>query len=112
MDERTSEYYGYSLLDRVRLAENKFVLIDKKLKQYHSYDASSCKASLRLLKAPKAMDPNQIVWYIRRVADHHDVVNSLLRSVDDMLRIATGHLKQVDESKKFLAKYSKLRGLR
>lgn len=108
-DEETRKYYEYSILDKLRLAENKFALINKKLKRFKEHEQKYCNQSLRLLKGPAAMDPNTTRWHIRGVAAYSQNVDSLLREIEDMLRIAKGHLTRVDEMKKFLAQIRRRR---
>jgi hypothetical protein len=46
------------------------------------------------------MEPNVTVWHIQRLSAYLYNMNSLLREVDDMLRIAKKHLSNVDHIKK------------
>jgi hypothetical protein len=98
MDEATREQYEHWTLQFVQLAENKFIPIDKKLKRFCG--ARDCKTSLKLPKASKPMEPNVTVWHIQRLSAYLYNMNSLLREVDDMLRIAKKHLSNVDHIKK------------
>lgn len=109
MDEemrRSNEYY---MLDSVRLAENKFIIISKKLKQFKAHEEKYCVQAIKVLKSDIGMEPHQTQWYIQSVASYAQKANSLIRDLADMLRIANGHLKKVDHTKKTIAHYAKLR---
>lgn len=108
-DEETRKYYEFSILDKLRLTENKFALIDKKLKRFKEHEQKYCNQSLKLLKGPTAMDPNNTRWHIQKVAAYPGHVNGLIRDIDDMLRIAKEHLTRVDEMKKYLAQLRRRR---
>jgi len=108
-DEETRKYYEYSILDKLRLAENKFILINKKLKRFKDHEQKYCKQSLKLLKGSAAMDLNTTRWHIQGIAIYNQKVDSLLREIEDMLRIAKGHLARVDEMKKYLAQVRRRR---
>jgi hypothetical protein len=104
MDEESQKWYQSSMLNTVRLAENKFNLINKKLARFKEQEKRSCKASLKQLKGASIMERNMTVWHIARVSAYLQHVDRLLYGVADMLRIAKGHLDKVSQSKKYLAK--------
>lgn len=104
MDEEAAKYYELAMLGCVRLAENKFILINKKLKRLKENQEKSCKQSLRLLKK-SGMEPSATRWHIHRVASYNQEADWVLREVGDMLRIAKGHLRKVDDYKKSIARY-------
>jgi hypothetical protein len=93
----------------VQLAANKFVLIDKKLKNFKRDDEHSCKDALKTLRSPKGFDAYQTTWYIGRVAFLLQRTDSLLFDINDKLRIAKGHLDKVDKHKKYLRKLWRFR---
>lgn len=101
LDEETFKYYQLHMLNCIRLAENKFALIDKKWNRLKEY---SCDASLRSLKGP-AMEPHMTQWHIQHVSGYARKANELLREVGNMLRIAKDHLHKVDDMKKSMKKY-------
>ncbi len=101
-DQETKRYLELSSLNYLRYAENKFTLVNKKLKRFREHEVKSCDRSLRLLKGP-TLDPNITQWHIKNVSAHLHHVNSLLHEVSDMVRIAKGHLTKVDDMKKYLA---------
>ncbi|MCF8277914.1 MAG: hypothetical protein K9J17_14365 [Flavobacteriales bacterium] len=102
LDEDSQKWYGYGILKPTRLAKNKLILIDKKLKRFRAHEERYCKASLKVLRAPVGMEPNMTTWHIQRVADYPYAVSYLLSTVNDMLRIANRHLTNVDDAKKRL----------
>jgi len=106
LDEADSNLYGYSMVNNVRLAENKFILIDKKLNRFKG-DERFCRKSLKLLKGIEVMERSTTVWHIQHLSAHLGNVNSLVREVADMLRIANGHLTKVYDHKKFIARIRK-----
>lgn len=109
MDEEYRKYYEHYMLDCVRLAENKFILINKKLKRFKEHEEKYCNQSLRLLRGSPAMEPRNTQGHIQRISTYLYRSNELIRDVSDMLRIAKGHLDKVDDMKKRLAKYRKRR---
>ena len=110
-DEETKNYLELSILNYLRYAENKFILIDKKLNHFKQQKQNPCKKSVQLLKGSKAMDRNITQWHIQRVSVHLQNVNSLLlHEVADLLRIAKGHLAKVDYMKKSMAQFRRRRG--
>jgi hypothetical protein len=104
LDEETFKYYQLHMLNCVRLAENKFALIDKKWNRFKKYEQRSCDASLRSLKG-RFMEPNMTQWHIQHVSGYARTANELLREVGNMLRIAKDHLHKVDDMKKSMKKY-------
>jgi hypothetical protein len=102
MDPEKHRYEILVIVDNVRLAVNKFVLIDKKLKQFQQGPERNFRTTLRALQSGEVLDPNMAVWYIRSVEHSVYATNDLLSVVLDMLRIAKGHLKKVDDHKKYL----------
>ena len=109
MNEEERQSTEYFLLNCVRLAENKFILISKKLKQFKEHGDKYCVQSIKVLKSNIGMEPHQTQWYIQSVASYAQEVDSLLRDVAEMLRITKGHLKKVDDHKKYVAKLRRLR---
>jgi len=105
MNDEQAKFYKLSMLNSVRLAENKFELIDKKWNRFRQHDQRYCNASLKLLKGP-AMEPNMTRWHIGHVSGHARNADGFLREATDMLRIAKGHLDKVDDMKKSIEKYS------
>jgi hypothetical protein len=102
MDPEKHRYEILVIVDNVRLAVNKFVLIDKKLKQFQQEPERSFRTSLRALQSGEVLEPNMVVWHIGHVQRITSATNNLLSVVLDMLRIAKGHLKKVDDHKKYL----------
>lgn len=86
----------------VRLAVNKFVQIDKKLKQFEEGPERQCRNALRALRSPKVLEPNMADWHIRNLQGSVSATHNLLPVVLDLLRIAKSHLKKVDDHKKYL----------
>ncbi|MBI1287008.1 MAG: hypothetical protein GC178_05455 [Flavobacteriales bacterium] len=109
MDEEMRKYHELYMLDCLRLAENKFALIDKKLKRFKQHEQLYCNQSLKLLKGSRAMEPNTTHWHIQRISTYLYRSNELIRDVSDMLRIAKGHLDKVDHIKKYWAQIRKRR---
>lgn len=109
MDEEARKHHEYIILDCLRLAENKFALINKKLNRFRQHEQLYCNRSLKLLKGSRAMEPNTTQWHIQGVSHYASSVNRLLREVTDMLRIAKGHLDKVDQMKKYLAQIRRRR---
>lgn len=99
----------YMVTDCLRLAENKFILINKKLKYFKEHEEKSCKKSLKLLKGSVAIEPGSTQWHIQQVSYYNYKANDLIHEVSDMLRIAKGHLIKVDDFKKFIAQLNKRR---
>ncbi len=111
LDEAADYGMTSSLLNNGRLAENKFMLIDKKLKDFHAHRGRSSTDSLQDLKSSKAMEPNLTAWHIGHVAYYFSNVNSLLYEVGDMLRIAKDHLEKVEKHKKFIRDMTRRRAV-
>lgn len=109
MDEQDSKLYEMAMMNNVRLAENKFALIDKKLNRYKEREQRECNTSLKLLKGSPAMEPSNTQWHIQKMAHYAYVLNGLIRELSDMLRIAKGHLDKVDDMKKTMAHYQRRR---
>ncbi|MBP9151908.1 MAG: hypothetical protein KBF73_06465 [Flavobacteriales bacterium] len=102
LDEAADRGVTSSLLNNGRLAENKFNLIDKKLKDFHAHRGRYSKSSLKVLQSSKATEPSTTRWHISHVGGHLNNVDSLLYVVADMLRIAKDHLEKVENHKKFI----------
>ncbi len=104
MDEehrRMSEHFIYN---NVRLAENKFILINKKLKRFKNEEERQCKKGLKALKNTNGMSPTTIHWYMSGVWRYLEKQRYLLAEWYDMLRIAKGHLQKVDDHMKYARK--------
>ncbi len=107
MEGQAQTYFKSNMEYNVQLAVNKFILIDKKVKRYHSERERYSKASLKALRSSKVFEPRNTQWHIGHVGGALNDIDSLLREVLDMLRIAKGHLAKVDDAKKSIAKHRK-----
>jgi hypothetical protein len=105
MDEESRKWFQFTIPHSLRLAENKFILINKKLKRFKQEEEHSCKTSIKKLKGSLAMEANMTEWHIQRVSGHLGKVDWLLYEVEDALRIAKGHLDKVDGLKRTMARY-------
>jgi hypothetical protein len=111
LDEEGRRYHELSMTQTVQYAENKFILINKKLQRFKEQDQKSLKQTLKQLKGTTPLEPNTAQWHIQQVTYYSSKLNDLLREVEDMLRIAKGHLRKMDDLKKTIARYRKFRKL-
>ena len=102
MDEEKQRSTILDISYKVQLAENKFVLMDKKLKRYADVDEKYCKDAFARLASRERLSESTTVWLLTNADAILPSTESMLFDVLDMLRIAKGHLVKVDEGKKWL----------
>lgn len=107
--DEDSRSYEIFMTQTVQYAENKFILINKKLKRFKEQDQKSLKQTLKQLKGTTPLEPNTAQWHIQQVTYYSSKLNNLLHEVEDMLRIAKGHLRKMDDMKKSIARYQRFR---
>ncbi|MCB0754134.1 MAG: hypothetical protein H6603_01110 [Flavobacteriales bacterium] len=108
-EEEGRRLHEITMTQTVQYAENKFILINKKLNRFKEQDEKSLRRTFKQLKGTTPLEPHTAEWHIQGLTYHTSNLNDMLREVADMLRIAKGHLRKIDDMKKSIARYRKLR---
>lgn len=106
MEKVAPAHHLYSISNYVRLAVNKFVLIDKRLKKHRTQRVPNVKRAIKALRASTWLEPNMITWHIGALRGSYRDSAQLVSEVQELLRITNGHLSKVGDTKKILARYN------